>query len=146
VNNTVEDGRTGKKVGLAVGGGCLLAMLLVGGFIAAILFFVFSMMKSNDAYQHAMELARRNPEVVAALGEPIRDGWLVTGHTEQSGGAGNAQIASSLSGPKGSAQLYVEARMIAGQWHYDALVVKLDGGRQIDLQQAQSPAPAPASQ
>jgi hypothetical protein len=144
VDNSVEDGRrSGKKLTLAIGGGCLVLVLLVGGFVAAIGFFVFSLMKSNDAYQHAMELARHDPEVVAALGEPIKDGWLVTGHTEQSGGAGNAQVSSSLSGPKGSAQLYVEARMIAGQWHYDTLVVKLDGGRQVDLQRTQALAPPP---
>jgi len=146
VNTNVEKNWFARNWKWAAPTGCLLMVLLVGAFIGTIFFFVFSMMKSNDAYQHAMELARHNPEVVAALGEPIKDGWLVTGHTEQSGGAGNAQISSSLSGPKGSAQLYVEARMIAGQWHYDALVVKLDGGRQIDLQQAQALAPAPAPQ
>jgi hypothetical protein len=142
VNDTVEGGGSGKKVGLAVGGGCLLAMLVVGGFIAAIVFFVFSIMKSNDAYQHALEAARHNPEVVAALGEPIKDGMFVTGHTEESGGAGNAQLSASLSGPKGSAKLYVEARKVAGQWHYDAMVVQLDGGKQIDLQQPRALAPA----
>jgi len=138
VNNTVEQGGSNRKVKLALGGGCLVAILLVAGFVAAILFFVFSLMKSNDAYQHALEAARRNPEVVAALGEPIKDGMFVTGHTEESGGAGNAQLSASISGPKASAKLYVEARKIAGQWHYDAMIVQLENGKQVDLQQAQA--------
>lgn len=143
MNNTVEDGGSGKKVKLAVGGGCLLAVLLVGGFIAAILFFVFTLMKSNDAYQHALDAARHNPQVVAALGEPIKDGMFVTGSTKESGGAGSAQLSATISGPKGSAKLYVEARKIAGQWHYDAMVVQLDSGKQVDLQSAQVLAPPP---
>lgn len=142
MNNTVEDG-SGKKVKLALGGGCLVVILLVGAFVAAILFFVFTLMKSNDAYQHGLEAARRNPEVIAALGEPIKDGLFVTGHTEESGGAGNAQLSASISGPKGSGKLYIEARKIAGRWNYDAMVVQVDGGKQIDLQQP--PALAPPS-
>ena len=63
---------------------------------------------------------------------------FVTGHTEESGGAGNAQLSASISGPKASAKLYVEARKIAGQWHYDAMIVQLENGKQVDLQQAQA--------
>ena len=142
MNNTVEDGSR-KKVKLALGGGCLIVVVVVFAFLAAIGFFIMTMMKSNDPYQHVLEEARKNPEVVAALGEPIKDGWLVSGHVETSGGAGNAQLSGSLSGPKGSAKMYVEARKIAGRWNYDVLVVQPEGGRQIDLRQSPSLAPSP---
>ena len=114
--------------------GCLLLVLLVGAFISAIFFFVFSMMKSNDAYQHSLETARANPAVVAALGQPIEDGWLVTGNFEESGGAGQAQFSIPLSGPKGSGTLYVEARKSAGQWDYSTMALEMDTSKQrVDL-------------
>src|SRR5437868_12612301 len=82
--------------------GCLLMVVLLGAFIAAIFFFVFSMMKSNDAYQHSLETARNNPQVAAALGRPIKEGWFVSGSFDESGGAGQAQFSIPVSGPKGS--------------------------------------------
>ena len=119
--------------------GCLLVVLLVGAFIASILFFVFSMMKSNEAYRHSLETARQNPAVVAALGEPIHEGWLVSGNFEESGGTGQAQFSIPVSGPKGSGTIYVEARKSAGQWNYSTMVLEVDASRQrLDLLQAPS--------
>ena len=115
--------------------GCLLLVLLVGAFIATIFFFVFSMMKTNDAYQHSLEAARHNPEVVAALGQPIEDGWFVSGNFEENGPAGVANFSIPVSGPKGGGTVYVEAHKSAGQWNYNTLVVELDATHQrIDLQ------------
>jgi hypothetical protein len=115
--------------------GCLLMVLLVGAFIATIFFFVFSMMKSNDAYQHALEVARHDPEVVSALGEPLQDGWFVSGNFEETGPSGVANFSIPLSGPKGSATVYVEAHKNAGRWNYNTLVVELDAThKRIDLQ------------
>ena len=123
--------------------GCLTLLLLVGAFIATIFFFVFSMMKANDAYQHSLETARHNPEVVAALGQPISDGWFVTGNFEDNGATGVANFSIPVSGPKGGATVYVEAHKHAGQWQYDTMVVELDANHQrIDLQQAAAVAPA----
>jgi hypothetical protein len=117
--------------------GCLLVVLLVGALVATIFFFVFSMMKTNDAYQHAMEAARANPAVVAALGEPMEEGWLVSGSFEESGGSGQAQFAIPLSGPKGSGTLYVEARKSAGEWNYSTMAVEIDTSKErVDLLQA----------
>jgi hypothetical protein len=117
--------------------GCLLMVALVGAFIGTIFFFVFSMMKSNDAYQHSLETARHNPAVVAALGQPIEDGWLVSGNFEESGGAGQANFSIPISGPKGSGTLYVEAKKSAGAWNYSNMVLQVDGsGKRIDLLQA----------
>lgn len=114
--------------------GCLLVALLAAALVGAIFFFVFSMMKSNDAYQHALETARHDPAVVAALGEPIKDGWFVSGNFEESGGAGQAQFSIPLSGPKGAGTLYVEARKTAGAWDYAAMAVQVDGSPQrLDL-------------
>jgi hypothetical protein len=124
--------------------GCLLFVLLVGAFIGTIFFFIFSMMKSNAAYQHSLEAARHNPEVVAALGEPIQDGWLVSGNFQENGPSGVANFSIPVSGPKGAATIYVEAHKSAGQWNYNTLVVELDANHaRIDLQQPSVLPPPP---
>ena len=122
--------------------GCLLVVLLVGAFVASIFFFVFSMMKSNDAYQHSMDVARHDARVVAALGTPIEEGWFVSGSFDESGGSGQAQFSIPVSGPKGAGTIYVEARKSAGEWRYSTLVLEVDGsGKRVDL----LPTPAQAT-
>jgi hypothetical protein len=133
--------------------GCLVMALLVVGFVAAIMFFVFSMMKSNDAYAHALETARNNPAVVATLGQPIEEGMFVTGNFEENGASGTANFAIPLNGPKGAGKVYVEARKSAGQWTYAVMVFESEATKQrIDLLQNAAieslpdaePAPEPA--
>jgi hypothetical protein len=114
--------------------GCLTMVVLVCAFVAAIFFFVFSMMKTNDAYQHALDAARHDPEVVSALGQPIEEGWLVSGNFEENGASGQASFAIPVSGPKGSGTIFVEAKKSAGTWNYDTMAVAVDGsGKRIDL-------------
>jgi len=135
VNTNVEKNWFARNWKWAAPTGCLLMVLLVGAFIGTIFFFVFSMMKSNDAYQHSLEVARHNPEVVAALGQPIEDGWFVSGNFEENGPSGVANFSIPLKGPKGGATVYVEAHKNAGQWNYNTLVVELDANHQrIELQ------------
>src|SRR3712207_7020938 len=45
--------------------------------LGGIFLVAMSAMKSSDVYKGVLERARSNPEAVAALGEPIKDGWLV---------------------------------------------------------------------
>ena len=141
MNTSTEKNWFGRNWKWAAPTGCLGLVLLVGAFIATIMFFVFSMMKSNDAYQHSLQVASHDPEVVAALGEPIQDGWLFTGSTDESGGAGSDHLSNPLSGPRGGGTLYVEAKKSAGEWHYATMAVQLDSGTRIDL--LDEPAPAP---
>ena len=113
--------------------GCLVMVLLVLAMVAAIFAFVFSMMKTNEAYQHAMDTARADTEVVAALGQPIDEGWFVSGSFEETGPSGQASFAIPVSGPKGGGTIYVEAKKSAGQWRYEVMAVELDGnGDRID--------------
>jgi len=123
--------------------GCLVMALLIAGFVAAIMYFVFSMMKSNDAYVHSLEVARSNPAVIAALGQPITEGTFVSGNFEENGTTGVANFQIPLSGPKGAGKVYVEARKSAGQWNYDVLVFESDATKQrVDLLENAAPDPA----
>ena len=111
-------------------GGCLL---IVGAFVAIILVVVFGAIRSSDVYKGALTRAQSDPRVVAALGTPIEAGMIVGGNVNVNGGTGNAEINFPISGPKGKATVYAEARKSAGDWQYSVLTVKLADGSSIDL-------------
>jgi hypothetical protein len=114
--------------------GCLSTLLLFFGGIALLASFVFGMMKSSDVYGQAVTRAKANPEVVAALGSPISAGYFTNGSIQQSGDSGSAQLSIPISGPKGKATIYVEARKSAGHWSFGKLQVGIDSqNRSIDL-------------
>ena len=111
----------------------LAALGVFGGVFTAIL----GVIKSSDAYQGAVEQAAASPAVGAALGAPVTAGFFVLGNIHVSGPSGQAQLEIPVKGPKGAATIYVEAHKTAGVWHYDTLVVQLDGSKQrIDLSEA----------
>jgi len=118
----------------------VLSAVLLAFFTAAVLLFMsalFGMIKSSDAYQQALQQAQRNPAVVAALGEPVEEGWLVMGNISVNGPSGEASLQIPISGPKGEGDVYVEATKSAGQWNYKTLLVRVDGAKEsIDLLEA----------
>ncbi len=115
--------------------GCLTFLGLIVVFVALLAVVIFGAMKSSDVYKEALQRAQTNPEVVAALGEPIRDGWFVSGKTEVSGGGGEADLAIPVSGPKGSGTIYAVAEKSAGRWNYSKLQIEVKAtGQRIDLQ------------
>ncbi len=122
--------------------GCLLLVLalvgvaLLGGGAA-----LFGL-SGGGPRDEALARARAEPELVAALGEPITAGLLTSGSIQLDNASGSADLSIPLSGPKGSATLYLVATKDAGQWHYTTLAVELaDGGRRIDLAPATAALP-----
>ena len=114
--------------------GCLSTLLLFVGGIVLLVTFVFGMMKSSDVYGQAVARAKANPEVIAALGSPITEGYSTSGNIQQSGPSGSAELSIPLSGPKGKATIYVEARKSAGEWSFGKLQVEIESSHQrIDL-------------
>jgi TonB family protein len=112
--------------------GCLGLILACVAIVAGIFFFVISTVRSSDVYQQALEKAKSNPEVVAELGEPIKEGWLVRGSIESAGGSNAAKLQIPISGPKKSGTIYVEAlkgrdTLGGGGWHYSTLEVEVQG-------------------
>ena len=107
---------------------------------AALFIFVTGTIKSSEAYVGAMERVRTAPAVTAALGAPIREGFMVSGNIHVSGPTGLAELEIPVSGPRGSATVYVDAAKRLGEWHFDHLIVQVASTHQrIDL------APAPAA-
>jgi hypothetical protein len=110
--------------------GCLvlvLPLLALAGFIGGILAIVFGSIKSTDVCQQALALAKSNPAVIEALGEPVEDGWLMSGNINTSGPSGSADISIPLHGPKGKGTLYAVATKSAGRWEYGTLEVEVQG-------------------
>lgn len=91
-------------------------------------------MKESDAYKVAVTRARESPAVIAALGTPIREGRFTSGSTNVNGALGEANLAIPISGPKGKATVYVEAKKSAGVWRFQTLVARVEStGQRIDL-------------
>jgi hypothetical protein len=109
---------------------CLAALMCIGGFVV----FFESLMKSSDAYSGALARAKSSPDVIAAIGTPIKDGFFVSGTISENNSWGSAYLVFPITRPKGSANVYVSASKSSDKWHFDNLVVQVDKSRmQIDL-------------
>ena len=114
--------------------GCLTMVVLITVFVLGIVLIVFGALKSSDAYKTAVARAKANPEVVAALGEPIEEGMFLSGTTNVDGSSGNADLTIPISGPKGKAKVYAIATKRAGRWTYSTLEAEIQGpGERINL-------------
>jgi hypothetical protein len=114
--------------------GCLVPIVLGSGIVILVVSLVFGAIKSSDAYTQAMARARANDEVKTLLGEPIESGFWMSGNINVDGSSGNADFSIPLSGPKGSATLYVTAKKAAGRWEFTTLEVAPKGSQdRIDL-------------
>lgn len=125
----------------AKSGGCLKAFAIGCGIIIvlglaavlALVVFVFSVIKRSDVYREAYTRATNDPRVVAALGTPIEKGWWVMGKVNIDDNTGTANIDFPISGPKGSARVHAAASRENDAWSYSALVVRPEGGGEIDI-------------
>src|ERR1700754_1584304 len=114
--------------------GCLGLILVGVAVIGGIFLVAMSAMKSSEVYKGALERARSNPEAAVALGGlPIKDGWLVQGNVNFSGGSGTANLQIPVSGPKKSGTIQVRAVYEGGAWMYERLDLVVEGGETISL-------------
>ena len=113
--------------------GCAIVAAL--GAIAAVVIVVvvFGAIRKSDIYSEARNRAVADPRVIAALGQPIRTGWLVTGSINLKDRSGSAKIGFPISGPKGDAHVDAVATLEESHWNYSVLTVRPDGGPVIDV-------------
>jgi cytochrome oxidase complex assembly protein 1 len=102
-------------------------VLLFVLFVAGLAFVLISSMKSSDPYQHAVNVVRRNPQVVAALGTPVAPSWYLLGSINLSGNSGNADLTIPVSGIRQKGSVHVVARKSSGHWTYQTLEFTVDG-------------------
>ena len=117
-------------------GAVLLCVLLFAGFLFAIIKFATGMIRSAEPYRVPLARALAHPEVTAALGQPIEEGWLPKGNISMDGRSGNADLGIPISGPRGEATISVLATRRAGVWHYELMQVERGGAAPIDLRES----------
>jgi hypothetical protein len=96
-------------------------------FAGSIVLFVLTLLRHTDVVQEALARAEANPQVRTELGEPVREGWWVSGHVRTSGSSGNAALAIPLKGSRKNGTLHAVAHRSAGIWKYDTLEVAVEG-------------------
>jgi len=119
--------------------GCIgLPLLLIAGCLA-LAGGAFFWARSSIPNRTALERARHNPAVVAALGAPLKASFSGNTQFSSSTNAGEGSVTRAtttvpLSGPKGSGILSVVAEKRKGKWRYQRLELTLDKtGQRIDL-------------
>jgi cytochrome oxidase complex assembly protein 1 len=96
-------------------------------FAGSIVLFVLTLLRRTDVFQEAVARAEANPQVRTELGEPIHEGWWISGHVRTTGSSGNAALAIPLKGSKRDGTVYAVAHKSAGRWTYDTLEVAVEG-------------------
>jgi len=108
--------------------------LVVGifGFGLFTLDISYRMLKGAPVMTEAFLRISTDARVRAALGEPIRMGWAVTGELENLPEQGTARLDFSLRGSRGSAKVKLRAeKSPTGIWRYLLLEVKPRNGPEI---------------
>jgi len=117
---------------LLIGCGCvgLPLLLIVFGVLGVgnTLLRLYRSTGSYQVYQLASETVETDPEVIAALGEPVEAGWASrTEETYETSESGQVCMRFSVAGGDRSGSAYVEANSREGAWQLHQLVVSVNG-------------------
>lgn len=118
-----------KKVIGIIGCGCagllLVGLLAVGG----IFFVIMKTLKSSDAYTESIAAVESNEEAVAALGTPVKPGFMPTGNVSINNGEGEVDFTIPVSGPTGKGIIRVKGTKFPGSsvWIYDTWQLEVEG-------------------
>ena len=139
--------------GRAVAAGLASVALLLAISWGAVFFIVVGALRTSVPARMAVKKAAANPAVVDALGQPLRERWLVTGvlHTRTSKNRtpAHARLKIQVAGPHGKGKIMTTAEKQSGQWVLTQCTITFAGDADsVDLlaaaepSQAISPAPA----
>ena len=114
------------------GCGCGLAVF-VALFVAGMLAFTTTVMRSSGGYQQAVERIKNDCEVQQRLGVPIEVGWFVSGTTSTTGASGRSELSFWVKGPRGKGTVYLIANKRAGRWEFERLELEPKEGPRLNL-------------
>ena len=100
--------------------------------IGAVVLGIFTIMRSSEAYQLAVDTAKNHPTVQQVLGSPIQDGIFTSGSVEESDSSGSADLEIPISGSIQSGKLHVTAYKQDNTWRLTYLMLEA-GGQQYQL-------------
>ncbi|MEI2432307.1 cytochrome c oxidase assembly factor Coa1 family protein [Lysobacter yananisis] len=138
MNDRPNPGWFGRNWKWFVPTGCLsvllFAALALAGLIGLGIKGVSGLMSGSEPVRHAMDLAKANPDIRAAFGEPLETGMGFQGSLTTNNDSGEADLSLPIKGPKGSGRIYVKGTREADRWSYRLIEVAIDGSeRRIDL-------------
>jgi hypothetical protein len=113
--------------------GCAAVLIVFAVAFGIFVGVIFSAIKGADVYRGALRAVQSDPRVVAALGNPIDDGWWIIGHVNVHDHSGEADFEFPISGPKGRARVHAVGTKENGVWHYSELTVTPSNGPPIDV-------------
>ena len=117
-----------------VPGCCLGSVLFFVGAFVLMIFLIMGMVKSAEPVAEALDRAKQHPQVQAAIGSPIKEGFTISCNIKTGGSSGTADMSIPVSGPKGKATIYAIAEKSAGAWSFSSLTVEIKGtGERIVL-------------
>jgi len=115
-------------------GGCLTVILLFVFGVGAIFFGVTKALKNSTPYEYTVELAKNDPQIIAALGDNIDTDGMFSGNISFDDDGGDADFVIPIKGSKGKGSLVVTAEKIDGEWVYEKLHVLIkETQEQINL-------------
>ncbi len=94
-------------------------------FIPVVAISVSSALK-GEAYLQSLVAVKTHHQVLTTVGDDPKPGMLVTGKISYNGSGGFANLNYSIEGEKGTAEVYVYATHLAGEWELKELHVILD--------------------
>ncbi|MDT7526959.1 cytochrome c oxidase assembly factor 1 family protein [Pseudidiomarina sp. GXY010] len=106
-----------------------LALVLV---ILPLCFILLTNMMKGEAYDLSVDAVQSNPQVISIVGENPKPGLFVLGEISYGGSGGTANLNYSISGSKGSAEVYVYATNLADKWELkEVLAVSKETGERV---------------
>lgn len=110
-----------------------LMFSLCGGCFGLAYISSLQSLRKNPLHMKSVEAARENEQVVKELGLPIEGGFISEGKIEVDDEMqqGYADCTIPISGPIGTAKLFVKAKLEAGTWIINSLQASLENSGQI---------------
>lgn len=106
-------------------GGCLTVILLLVLGVGAAYFGVTKLIDESP-YEYALEIAKNDPDVQLALGEPIETNGIFQGNISFDNDGGDADLKIPIKGPSSQGTIIVLAERINNEWTYEKLYVLID--------------------
>jgi hypothetical protein len=113
----------------------LLSVIMVAvAAVAAALGWLMMAQKSSPPYRMAWDKVRHDPQVMRALGDPVRDTtWFPTTEIDSDGRRGDARLGFDVAGPQGQGHVSAQARQLDGRWGLARLEVVVGGEKRLLL-------------
>ncbi len=98
-------------------------------------------LKGSEPYRQALARASADPQVQAALGQPVEASPWLFGNIGHFPGMSHASMVIRIAGPAGKGRIHVDAYRSSGPWRYDVMAVSLPGRHpRLDLRTAEEQA------